>query len=69
VTEEKVISEADGNPVNIVIHTASSLDQSLALNLLAGLAAHQKTSGRKSYFIQVSSESSLAMHGFMLPEY
>lgn len=45
---------ADGIVVNIVIHTASSLDPRLAFNLLTGLAEQQKASGSKAYFIHVS---------------
>ncbi|PVH69124.1 NAD(P)-binding protein [Cadophora sp. DSE1049] len=58
LTDEKVV--LDGlvkHNINIVIHTASSLDPTLAFNLLAGLAEQQKASGSKAYFIHTSGLS------------
>ncbi|KAK0100568.1 hypothetical protein ONS95_007026 [Cadophora gregata] len=43
--------------LNVVIHTASSLDLNLGLNLLAGLAEQQKRSGSQAYFIHPSGLS------------
>ncbi|KAH7407104.1 hypothetical protein BKA64DRAFT_571722 [Cadophora sp. MPI-SDFR-AT-0126] len=63
LTDEK--SVVDGlvkHNINIVIHTASSLVPNLAFNLLAGLAAQQKASGSKAYFIHTSGLSAFCVN-------
>ncbi|KAG0644921.1 hypothetical protein D0Z07_9365 [Hyphodiscus hymeniophilus] len=58
LTDEKAVVESLVNHnINIVIHTASSLVPTLALNLLAGLAEQQKASGSRAYFIHTSGLS------------
>ncbi|KAH6699076.1 hypothetical protein BKA61DRAFT_741250 [Leptodontidium sp. MPI-SDFR-AT-0119] len=58
LTDEKaVIDGIVKHNINIVIHTASSLDPRLAFNLLTGLAEQQKASGSKAYFIHTSGLS------------
>ncbi|PMD21477.1 NAD(P)-binding protein [Hyaloscypha hepaticicola] len=58
LTDEKAVVESlVKHNINIVVHTASSLDLTLALNLLAGLAEQQKASESNAYFIHTSGLS------------
>ncbi|KAI9367224.1 hypothetical protein BJX61DRAFT_529511 [Aspergillus egyptiacus] len=43
--------------IGIVINTATSIDQTVALNLIAGLSARRDATGEESYFIHTSGLS------------
>ena len=54
------IELADCFLVNIVIHTASSIDPALALNLVTALGKQKEASGEQTYFIHVSKVLTVA---------
>ena len=42
-------------PVDIVVHTAGAVDARMSSNLISALGKRHKASGRRTYYIHVSS--------------
>ncbi|MCJ1329775.1 hypothetical protein MMC10_006455 [Thelotrema lepadinum] len=55
--EKAVVDSLLTHKINIVIHTASSIDPTLALNLVTALAKQKQASGEQTYFIHTSGLS------------
>ncbi|KAF4452958.1 NAD(P)-binding domain [Fusarium austroafricanum] len=53
--EQAVINEVSSHSISIVVHTASSIDPTLALPLINALAKQKETNGKPTHFIHTSA--------------